>query len=327
MAVITEGLAGHTEATVDAQLAAALPAAELALEMPLIREIRELKAASGALIVAHNYQVPQVAFGVADFVGDSLAMARFAARAQARTIVVCGVRFMGETTKLLSPASRVLLPAPDAGCSLAESITPGDVRRLRARYPGVPVVAYVNTSVAVKAECDVCCTSANAVHIVESLRAPRVIMLPDRYLAGYVRDRVACEIIEWEGACEVHERFTADDIRPIVEQDVRVLAHPECPLDVQQAADFVGSTTAMIDYLAAERPRRVMLLTECSMADNVSVVYPDITFVRPCNLCPHMKRVTLARVRDVLRGEDPGVLIDATVAARALIPVQRMLDA
>jgi quinolinate synthase len=307
------------------RLARVMPGAEAALCLPLVEEIRALKDATGAVIVAHNYQVPQITAGVADFTGDSLAMARFAAKTDAATIVVCGVRFMAETTRLLCPTRRVLLPAMDAGCSLADSITAADVRALRERHPGVPVVAYVNTTAAVKAEVDICCTSANAVAVVESLGAPRVIMLPDRYLAAYVASRVRCEIIPWDGACEVHERFTAADIAPFRDSNVVVLAHPECPEDVQRAADFVGSTTAMSDYLIRTHPARALLLTECSMADNITVAHPGIHFERPCNLCPHMKRITLERVRDSLRDGTTEIHIAPEVAARARLPLERML--
>ncbi len=302
-----------------------MPSPEVSLCLPLIEEIRALKAQTGAVIVAHNYQVPQITAGVADFTGDSLAMARYAARTDAATIVVCGVRFMAETTRLLCPNRRVLLPAMDAGCSLADSITAADVRALRGQYPGVPVVAYVNTTAAVKAEVDICCTSANAVEVVESLAAARVIMLPDRFLASYVASRVQCEIIPWAGACEVHERFTAADIAPFLNSNVVVLAHPECPEDVQKAASFVGSTTAMSDYLIRTKPARALLLTECSMADNITVDHPGIHFERPCNLCPHMKRITLERVRDSLRDGTTEIHIEPMIAARARLPLERML--
>ena len=310
----------------EARLARVMPGAEAALSLPLIEEIRELKARRGALIVAHNYQVPAITAGVADFTGDSLAMARYAAEAEAGTIVVCGVRFMAETAKLLNPQRTVLLPAPDAGCSLADAISAADVRALRQQHPGVPIVAYVNTTAAVKAEVDVCCTSANAVAVVESLRAPRVIMLPDRYLAAYVAERVACEIIVWDGACEVHQRFSADDLAPFRGSDVVVLAHPECPEDVQHAADFVGSTTAMARYLTEHRPRRALLLTECSMADNITIDHPEIHFERPCNLCRYMKMITLEKVRDSLRDGVTEILIDPLTAERARRPVERMLS-
>jgi quinolinate synthase len=307
------------------RLAGVMPEPEALLQMPLIEEIRDLKATRRAIIIAHNYQVPLITAGVADFTGDSLAMARFAAQTTADTIVVCGVRFMAETAKLLSPDRTVLLPAAEAGCSLAESITAADVRALRARYPGAPVVAYVNTTAAVKAEADICCTSGNAVAVVESLGSPRVIVLPDRFLAGFVAERVACEVIAWPGSCEVHERFSAADISPYRGHGVRVLAHPECPPDVQAEADFVGSTAAMIAYLSAAPPGRVLLLTECSMADNVSLARPDIQFERPCNLCRHMKAVTLEKVRNALRDGHASVGIDPDTAERARRPLERML--
>jgi quinolinate synthase len=309
-----------------ARLAGVMPEPEAWLQMPLIEEIRDLKVARRAVVIAHNYQVPPITAGVADFTGDSLAMARFAAQTDADTIVVCGVRFMAETAKLLSPARRVLLPAPEAGCSLAESVTAADVRALRARYAGVPVVAYVNTTAAVKAEADVCCTSGNAVAVVKSLSSPRVIMLPDRFLASFVAERVACEIIAWPGTCEVHDRFSAKDISQYRGMDVRVLAHPECPPDVQAAADFVGSTAAMIEYLNAAPPGRVLLLTECSMADNVLLARPDIQFERPCNLCRHMKAVTLEKVRNALRDGRPTIDVDPEIAERARRPLQRMIE-
>lgn len=310
-----------------ARLARVMPEVEALDCLPLIEEIRQLKAERRAVVVAHNYQVPAITVGIADFTGDSLAMARYGAQADAPVIVVCGVRFMAETASILSPHRTILMPAPDAGCSLAESVTAADVRALRARYPGVPLVAYVNTTAAVKAEVDICCTSANAVEVVRSLRAPRVVMLPDRYLAGFVAQRVECEVIPWDGACEVHQRFTADDVLPFRKLDVRVLAHPECPADVQDSADFVGSTTAMAEYIAREHPPRVLLLTECSMADNITVAHPEVRFERPCNLCPHMKRVTLERVRDALRDGGPALQVDAATAARARVPLERMLAA
>jgi len=313
------------QSTLIARLERVMTTAEASLAVPWIEEIRDLKAERNAVIVAHNYQIPEITTGIADFTGDSLAMARFASSTAARTIVVCGVRFMAETAKLLSPERTVLLPAPDAGCSLAESVTAADVRELRSQYPRVPIVAYVNTTAAVKAEVDVCCTSGNAVEIVEALGSPRVIMLPDRYLASFVAERVACEIIAWPGACEVHERFTAEDIQPYLDQRVAILAHPECPPDVQAAADFVGSTAAMIHYLDAKRPHRTLLLTECSMAANILMAHPELEFERPCNLCPHMKRVTLQRVRDSLRDLGPAVEIDPNIAERARQPLLRML--
>lgn len=308
-----------------ARLARVMPESETRVYLPLIEEIRRLKSLSGAAVVAHNYQVPLITAGIADFTGDSLAMARFAADTDAEVIIVCGVRFMAETAKLLCPTRKVLLPAPEAGCSLAEAITAADVRELRGRYPGVPIVAYVNTTAAVKAEVDICCTSANAVEVVNALSSARVIMLPDRYLAAYVAERVDCQIIPWLGSCEVHDRFTADDIDHFRGSDVHVLAHPECRPDVQAAANFVGSTAGMIHYLGRVRPNRALLLTECSMADNVTLAHPEIRFERPCNLCRHMKTVTLEKVRDALRDGGFETEIDPDIAARARQPLQRML--
>jgi quinolinate synthase len=309
-----------------ARLGHVVPDAEIELGLPLIQQILDLKAQHEAVVVAHNYQVPMITSTIADFTGDSLAMARFAARSKADTIVVCGVEFMAETVKLLCPDQRVLLPSRTAGCSLAESITAPDVVELRHRYPGVPVVAYVNTSAAVKAEADICCTSANAVQVTLSLCCPQVIMVPDQHLAGYVARRCAVEVIPWSGACEVHVGFSADDIRDYRRAtDADVLAHPECTAEVQAQASFVGSTSAMVDYLKAVRPRRALLLTECSMADNVAVACPEITFLRPCNLCRHMKSVTLESVTEALHCMEPAVEISTAIAARARRAIERML--
>ncbi len=311
-----------------ARLSHVVPSAEIALSLPLIERILDLKARHGAAVLAHNYQVPLITTSVADYTGDSLAMARFAVECDAETIVVCGVRFMAETVKLLCPEKRVLLPAEEAGCSLADSITPEDVRRVRERCPGVPVIAYVNTSAAVKAEVDICCTSANAVRIAESLGSERVIVLPDRHLAEFVARSTDLEVIAWNGECEVHTRFSPADIRGYrVSTGATVLAHPECPAAVQAEADFVGSTAAMADYLMRRRPERALLLTECAMADNVSVQCPDITFLRPCNLCRHMKATTLERLAAALETLGEQIHIDPVVAERARRPIARMLAA
>lgn len=304
-----------------------IPEPELLLFQPLIEEIGRLKAQRHALLLAHNYQTPEIFHGVADHQGDSLTLARCAARSDASVIVMCGVRFMAETAKLLCPGKTVLLPDLDAGCSLATSITAEDVRTLRRRYPGVPVVCYVNTSAEVKAECDVCCTSANAVAVVESLGAPRVLVVPDEYLASYIAERTTVEIIPWRGHCEVHERFTASDIAEYrAATGAYVLAHPECPADVQRAADYVGSTSGMIDELAARQPASALLLTECSMSDNVTGVFPQIRFVRPCNLCPHMKRITLEKIRDCLVRLEPAIEVPPQIAERARNCVMRMFE-
>lgn len=302
-----------------------------AFEWPAFAEdvdaILALKRRRNAVILAHNYQTPEIFHCVSDVVGDSLALARKAMDVDADVIVLAGVHFMAETAKLLNPGKTVLIPDSGAGCSLADSITAADVRMLKARHPGVPVVTYVNTSAAVKAESDVCCTSGNAVEVVESLGVPRVIMIPDEYLARNVAAQTRVEIITWAGHCEVHERFTPADVRQLREDHagVVVLAHPECPPEVVAEADFAGSTAAMQDYVACERPSQVVLLTECSMSDNVAVHHPDIRFIRPCNLCPHMKRITLRNIRAALEDMREEVVIDPAVAAPARLAVERML--
>ena len=292
-----------------------------------IAAIQRLKQERDAVILAHNYQTPEIFHCVADITGDSLALAREAMNVDAKVIVLAGVHFMAETAKLLNPDKTVLIPDLRAGCSLAESITPEDVRLMRARYPDAPVVAYVNTSVAVKAESDICCTSANAKKIIESLGAERVIMLPDEYLAQNVAKQTKVRIIAWAGHCEVHQRFTAAEVAALREghPGVVVLAHPECPPEVIAAADYAGSTADMAAYVGREKPKRVVLMTECSMADNITVGNPEVEFVRPCNLCPHMKRITLANIRSALEGMRHEVTIDPALAARARRAVERML--
>ncbi|MBM4196849.1 MAG: quinolinate synthase NadA [Gammaproteobacteria bacterium] len=305
-----------------------IPEAEWAVHAPLIAAINELKRDRNAVILAHNYQAPEIAWGVADYRGDSLGLAQHGAATAADVIVMCGVRFMAETAKIMSPGKTVLLPDYEAGCSLAASITAADVRRLRERYPGVPVVCYVNAYADVRAEVDICCTSANAVKVVESLGTDRVIFLPDGYLGRYVASKTKVEVILWEGACEVHERFTPQDIRDFRagRPGVHVMAHPECPPEVLREADFVGSTSGMIRHIADERPKDVVLVTECSMSDNVAVEFPEINFVRPCNLCPHMKRITLAKILQSLETLSPAIEIAPAVAAGARRSMQRMLD-
>ena len=304
-----------------------IPPPEWATFAEDVDAILELKRSRNAVVLAHNYQTPEIFHGVADIVGDSLLLAREATKVDADIIVLAGVHFMAETAKLLNPEKTVLIPDLSAGCSLADSITPQDVRLMRQRYPGVPVVTYVNTSSAVKAESDICCTSGNALKVVESLGVERVIMLPDEYLAQNVAAETGVEIIAWAGHCEVHERFTAAEIRELRGQHpgVIVLAHPECPPEVVAEADFAGSTAAMGSYVADRKPRRVVLVTECSMSDNVAVQHPDVEFVRPCNLCPHMKRITLAKIRRALETMSPEVTIEPEVAARARRAVERML--
>jgi quinolinate synthase len=289
--------------------------------------ILELKRRRNAVVLAHNYQTPEIFHCVADIVGDSLALARKAMTVDADVIVLAGVHFMAETAKLLNPGKTVLIPDLEAGCSLADSITPEDIRLMRLRYPGVPIVTYVNTSAAVKAESDICCTSGNARAVVESLGVERVIMLPDEFLARNIAAETNVKIIAWKGHCEVHERFTATEVRQLREDHpgIVVLAHPECPPEVVAEADFSGSTAALSHFVETQKPPRVVLLTECSMSDNVAVQHPDVEFIRPCNLCPHMKRITLRNIRQALEQNQHVVTIDPALAGRARLAVERML--
>ena len=301
---------------------------EWPLMAPYVKAINELKKQRDAVILAHNYQTPEIFHCVADIKGDSLQLAVEAAKVKSSIIVQCGVHFMAETSKILNPQKTVLIPDSRAGCSLASSITGADVRLLRERFPGVPVVAYVNTSADVKAEVDICCTSSNAVQVVESLRAPTVIFLPDQYLAKYVASQTSVKIIAWKGSCEVHERFTGDELRSIREADpsVPIIAHPECPPDVLAEADFTGSTAHMINWVRNKHPKRVVMITECSMADNVKAELPDIEMVQPCNLCPHMKRITLPKILDSLLTLREEVTIDPMIAEKARHSVERMIN-
>lgn len=309
------------------RVARVLPKAEWLGFEDDVAAILELKKKRNAVILAHNYQTPEIFHCVADIVGDSLALARKAAEVDADVIVLAGVHFMAETAKLLNPAKTVLIPDMGAGCSLADSITPQDVALLREAHPGVPIITYVNTSAAVKAASDICCTSGNAKKVVESLGVPRVLMIPDEFLAQNVARETDVEILAWHGHCEVHERFTPDDIRELRESHpgVMVLAHPECPPEVVEAADFAGSTAVMSDYVGQKKPQRVVLLTECSMSDNVAVDHPEVEFIRPCNLCPHMKRITLANIRDALENNRHEVVVDAALMEPARRAVERML--
>src|SRR6201994_2288981 len=305
-----------------------IPPVEWPFMAPYVKAINELKAERDAVILAHNYQTPEIFHCVADIVGDSLQLAVEATKVKAGTIIQCGVHFMAETSKLLNPHKRVLIPDSRAGCSLAASITGDDVRLLRERFPGVPVVAYVNTSADVKAEVDICCTSSNAVQVVESLNAPEVIFLPDQYLARYVASKTNVKIIAWKGACEVHARFTGEELRAYREADpsVQIIAHPECPPDVLAEADFTGSTAHMINWVRNTRPRRLVMITECSMADNETAQLPEVEMLRPCNLCPHMKRITLANILDSLLTLGEEVTIDPVLATRARQSVERMIN-
>jgi quinolinate synthase len=305
-----------------------IPEVEWGVHAPYIAEINRLKRQMNAVLLVHNYQTPEIFHGVADYTGDSLGLARQAARTDAEIIVQCGVHFMAETSKILSPEKTVLIPDLEAGCSLAASITGKDVRLLKQRFPGVPVVTYVNTSADVKAESDICCTSGNAVQVVESLGVDRVIFLPDNYLGRYVASQTDVELILWHGTCEVHERFTATELREYRKhwKDISVIAHPECPPDVIEEADFVGSTKGMIDWVGEHQPARVVMVTECSMSDNVAVEHPQVEFVRPCNLCPHMKRITLPKILRSLQTRTHEVNVDRETAARARHAVEAMLE-
>ena len=314
-----------------AKVSRVIPEMEWPVHAPLIAEINRLKREKNAVILGHNYMTPEIFHCVSDFVGDSLALAREAARTDAQVIVQAGVHFMAETSKILSPQKTVLIPDAKAGCSLAASITAADVRLMRQKHPGLPVVTYVNTSAEVKAESDICCTSGNAVAVVEKIAADfgtdTVIMIPDQYLARNVAAKTGIKVITWAGACEVHERFTPAEIRSLraANPGITVLAHPECPPEVVAEADFAGSTAAMIGYVGQHHPARVVLITECSMSDNVAVEYPDVDFVRPCNLCPHMKRITLAGILKSLQTMTTEVVVDPVVSARAKIAIDRML--
>jgi quinolinate synthase len=304
-----------------------VPAVEWPAYAGDIEAILRLKRERNAVILAHNYQTPEIFHTVADIVGDSLALAREAVETDAEIILLAGVHFMAETAKLLNPEKTVLIADTRAGCSLADSITGADVRLLRQRYPGVPIITYVNSSAEVKAESDICCTSGNAKKVVESLGVPKVIMLPDEYLAQNIAKQTKVEIIAWKGHCEVHERFTPSDIADLRKSypGVTVLAHPECPPAVVAVADFTGSTAGMIDYVGKNKPARVALITECSMSDNVAVAHPELEFVRPCNLCPHMKRTTLPKIRHALETMTHEVTVPDHLAARARAAVERML--
>ncbi|MCH9694108.1 MAG: quinolinate synthase NadA [Gammaproteobacteria bacterium] len=304
-----------------------IPELEWPVHASYVAAINDLKKTRNAVILAHNYQTPEIFHCVADITGDSLALARKAVDADADVIVLAGVHFMAETAKLLNPEKTVLIPDVAAGCSLAESITAADVRALRRQHPGVPVVTYVNTSVEVKAESDICCTSGNAVEVVESLGSDKVIFIPDEYLASYVAEQTDVEIIPWQGHCEVHERFTAEELNNFRtgHEGLTVIAHPECPPDVLAAADFVGSTAQMQDFVVTKRPEKVLMVTECSMSDNIAADIHDVEFIRPCNLCPHMKKITLANIQRSLETLQPAVEIDPDVAVRARGAVERML--
>ncbi len=302
-----------------------VPAVEWSLLAPLIAEINRLKVEKNALILAHNYMTPDIFHGVADIVGDSLALAREAVNTTADIIVVCGVHFMAETVKILNPDKTVLIADLEAGCSLSEGITADDVLEMRRLHPGVPVVTYVNTSAEVKAVTDVCCTSGNALEVVESLDADEIIFIPDQYLGRNVQRLTKKKLHLWNGSCMVHEKFTPSEIRELrsVHKNLTVMAHPECPPEVVDEADYAGSTAQMIQFIQKNKPAKIALITECSMSDNVAVPFPEVEFIRPCNLCPHMKKITLPKILDALRSERPQVHVDAALIA----PARRAIDA
>ena len=309
------------------KISGTVPEIEWLTHAPYIYKINKLKKEKNAVILAHNYQTPEIYHGISDFSADSLALAVEAAKTKADIIVMCGVHFMAETAKLMSPNKKVLLPDMKAGCSLSSSITGEDVRKLKKQYPGVPVVSYVNTSADVKAETDVCCTSANAVKIVNSLGVKKVIFLPDDYLAKYVASQTDVEIISWKGTCEVHEQFNDVEINEIRKNNpgIKIIAHPECPPDVIKASDFAGSTSGMIKYVRDNQPEKVMMVTECSMSDNVQIDNPNVKFIRPCNLCPHMKKITLPKILDCLENETNEILMDNITIEKARNSVERMV--
>ena len=304
-----------------------IPQIEWAFHAPLIHKINILKKEKNAVVLAHNYQTPEIFHGIADIAADSLALAVEAKKTDADIIVLCGVHFMAETAKLMNPSKKILLPDMGAGCSLAASITGKDVRMLKEKYPSVPVVTYVNTSAEVKAESDICCTSANAVRVVESLGVDKVIFLPDQYMAKYVQTKTKVQIISWVGTCIVHERFSAQEIKDIKKQnpEIVVLTHPECPPEVIASSDFTGSTSGMSQYVKKNQPSKVMLVTECSMSDNVQVENPNVQFIKPCNLCPHMKTITLPKILDCLEKETNEILIPEVISRKARKAVERMV--
>ena len=310
------------------KISSVVPEIEWKVHAPLIQKINKLKKDKNAVILAHNYQTPEIYHGVADISADSLALAEEAAKTKADIIVLCGVHFMAETAKLMNPEKKVLLPDMSAGCSLASSITGEDVRMLKEKYPGVPVVSYVNTSADVKAETDVCCTSANAVKVVESLGVDKVIFLPDHYLANYVQKNTKVKIISWQGTCIVHEKFTAKEVEDIKKEnpDITVIAHPECPPDVISASDFAGSTSGMSKYVKENQPKKVLLVTECTMSDNVQIENPKVQFIKPCNLCPYMKKITLKKIFECLKNESNEIKIGHNIATMARKSVQRMTE-
>jgi len=323
---ITEQIKKETD-PIYQKVSKVIPEIEWAFHAPLIHKINRLKKEKNAVVLAHNYQTPEIFHAVADIAADSLALAVEAEKTNADIIILCGVHFMAETAKLMNPNKKVLLPDMGAGCSLASSITGKDVRMLKEKYPGVPVVTYVNTSAEVKAESDICCTSANAIRVVESLGSDKVIFLPDQYMAKYVQSKTKVQIISWVGTCIVHEKFSAQEIKDIKKQNpgIKVLTHPECPPEVIAASDFTGSTSGMSKYVKNNQPKKVMLVTECSMSDNVQVDNPKVQFIRPCNLCPYMKSISLPKILECLEKETNEILIPELVINKARKSVERMV--
>ncbi|MBT0958890.1 quinolinate synthase NadA [Alphaproteobacteria bacterium KMM 3653] len=295
---------------------------------PYVRAINRLKKERNAVILGHNYMTPEIFHGVSDFVGDSLQLAMKASDVEADIIVQAGVHFMAETSKILSPQKTVLMPDMEAGCSLAESITAAGIEEMRAKYPGAPVVSYVNTTAEVKAASDICCTSSNALQIVNAMESDTVIMTPDQYLAQNVANESHKNVVYWPGSCIVHEQYTAKDLIDYREWNpgTRLIAHPECPPEVVAEADFSGSTSGIIKYVTEEKPEKAMLITECSMASNIADELPEVDFVGPCNMCPYMKKISLEKILWVLHSGENEVFVDAAVAEKARHSVQAMID-
>ena len=319
-----------------------VPESELVYKAEIAYEINRLKKEKNAVILGHNYMEPALFYSIPDHVGDSLGLARIAAESNADRIVFCGVRFMAETAKILNPDRMVLLPAKVAGCSLASSITAQDVRDLKARYPGIPVVTYINTYADVKAETDICCTSSNASDIVRKLDTDSVICLPDEFLAKNIARETGKHVIYpgsdrtgkddmviWDGRCEVHDKFTVEDIRNARAQfpDTVVVAHPECPPEVVEAADYSGSTTAMTRFVRESDAKRFLILTECAMGDNIAAENPDKEMLRMCSIrCPHMNEITLEDTLTCLREDIYQIEVPEDIRIRAKRSLDRMLE-
>lgn len=336
---ITSTLADHYDLSPNPDLAASMgdiydrmdrvvSPADWAIYAPYVKAINDLKKERNAVVLAHNYMTPEIFHGIGDFVGDSLALAIEATRVKEDVIVQCGVHFMAETSKILSPEKTVLMPDMAAGCSLAESITAEGVAEMRAKYPGAPVVSYVNTTAEVKAASDICCTSANAVQIVDAMDSDTVIMTPDQFLAQNVANQSKKKVVFWEGSCIVHELYKAEDLRAYRDYDpeVKIIAHPECTPDVVAEADYTGSTSGIVKWVHEHKPKKAMLITECSMASNIADELPEVEFAKPCNMCPYMKKISLEKVLYVLHTMENQVDVDEAIAAKARLSVQKMID-